>query len=126
VNVDELARIEIERKPLGVVARISGEIDISNVGAVKRKLTEAVTSSSRGLVVDISGTTYLDSSGVYLLFELNRALEGRQQQLCVVAPPTTPSTRVLLITGFDRIVPVTSTMDQAMEKLGAKAPTAPA
>jgi anti-sigma B factor antagonist len=124
--VDELARIEIERKPLGVVARISGEIDISNVGAVKRKLTDAVTSSSRGLVVDISGTTYLDSSGVYLLFELNRALEGRQQKLCVVAPPTTPSTRVLLITGFDRIVPVTSTMDQAMEKLGAEAPTAPA
>jgi anti-sigma B factor antagonist len=93
---------------------------------VKHKLTDAVTSSSRGLVVDISGTTYLDSSGVYLLFELNRALEGRQQKLCVVAPPTTPSTRVLLITGFDRIVPVTSTMDQAMEKLGAEAPTAPA
>jgi anti-sigma B factor antagonist len=124
--VNELARIDIDRTPLGVVARISGEIDISNVGAVKRKLTDAVTSSARGLVVDISGTTYLDSSGVYLLFELHRALELRQQQLCVVAPPTTPSTRVLLITGFDHIVPVTSTVDEAMEKVGARAPTAPA
>jgi hypothetical protein len=44
----------------------------------------------------------------------------------VVAPPTTPSTRVLLITGFDHIVPVTSTVDEAMEKVGARAPTAPA
>jgi anti-sigma B factor antagonist len=124
--VNELARIDIDRTPLGVVARISGEIDISNVGAVKRKLTDAVTSAARGLVVDISGTTYLDSSGVYLLFDLHRALEGRQQQLCVVAPPTTPSTRVLLITGFDHIVPVTSTVEEAMEKVGARAPTAPA
>lgn len=124
--MDELARIEIDQTPRGVVARISGEIDISNVGAVKRKLTGAVDSSSPGLVVDISGTNYLDSSGVYLLFELNRALVGRQQQLCVVAPPTTPSTRVLLITGFDHIVPVTSTLEDAMEKVGTRAPTAPA
>jgi anti-anti-sigma factor len=124
--MDELARIEIDQTPRGVVARISGEIDISNVGAVKRKLTGAVTSDSPGLVVDISGTNYLDSSGVYLLFELNRALAGRQQQLCVVAPPTTPSTRVLLITGFDHIVPVTSTLEDAIEKVAARAPTAPA
>jgi anti-anti-sigma factor len=124
--MDELARIEIDQTPRAVVARISGEIDISNVGAVKRKLTGAVTSASPGLVVDISGTNYLDSSGVYLLFELNRALEGRQQQLCVVAPPTTPSTRVLLITGFDHIVPVTSTLEDAIEKVAARAPTAPA
>jgi anti-sigma B factor antagonist len=124
--VNDLARIDIDRTPLGVVARISGEVDISNVAAVKRKLTEAVTSAARGLVVDISGTTYLDSSGVYLLFDLHRALEGRQQQLCVVAPPTTPSTRVLLITGFDRIVPVTSTVEKALEQVRARAPKAPA
>jgi len=124
--MDELARIEIDPTPRGVVARISGEIDISNVGLVKRKLTDAVTSASPGLVVDVSATTYLDSSGVYLLFELARALEGRQQQMCVVAPPTTPSTRVLLITGFDHIVPVTRTVEEAIEKVGAGAPAAPA
>ncbi|HEY6776440.1 MAG TPA: STAS domain-containing protein [Thermoleophilaceae bacterium] len=124
--MDELARIEIDQTPRGVIARISGEIDISNVGAVKRKLTDAVTSASPGLVVDVSGTTYLDSSGVYLLFELARALEGRQQQMCVVAPPTTPSTRVLLITGFDHIVPVTGTVEEAIEKVGPGAPAASA
>jgi anti-anti-sigma factor len=124
--LDELARIEIDQTHRGVVARISGEIDISNVGAIKRRLTDAVTSSAAGLVVDISGTSYLDSSGVYLLFELARALEGRQQRMCVVAPPTTPSTRVLLITGFDHIVPVTSTVEEAIEMGGAAAPAAPA
>jgi anti-anti-sigma factor len=124
--MNELAQIDIDLTPRGVVARISGEIDISNVGAVKRRLTDSVPSSSPGLVVDVSGTTYLDSSGVYLLFELARALEGRQQQMCVVAPPSTPSTRVLLITGFDSIVPVTSTVEEAIEKVDAGTSAAPA
>jgi hypothetical protein len=39
------------------------------------------------------------------------ALEGCQQRMSVVAPPTRSSTRVLLITGFDDIVPVTGTVD---------------
>jgi anti-anti-sigma factor len=120
--LEELARIRIETTASGVVARISGEVDISNVGPIRRKLRDSVTPSSRGMVVDISDTSYLDSSGVYLLFELARTLDGHGQQLCVVAPPTAPSTRVLLITGFDRVVPVTSTVDEAKTKLGVAAP----
>jgi anti-anti-sigma factor len=124
--MEELARIEIDDTARVVVARVTGEVDISNVGPTKRRLTEAVTSSASGLVVDLSATNYLDSSGVYLLFELARALEGRGQQLCVVAPPSTPSTRVLTITGFERIVPVTTTVEEALVRVDAEAPTAPA
>jgi hypothetical protein len=46
--------------------------------------------------------------------------------MSVVAPPTTFSTCVLLITGFDNIVSVTSTVDAAVEKLGVRAPAVPA
>jgi anti-anti-sigma factor len=119
--MEELARIDIEQGPPVVVARVSGEVDISNVGVVRRRLEEAVSNSSLGIVVDLSGTTYLDSSGVYLLFELARALEGRQQRMSVVAPPTAPSTRVLLITGFDKIVPVRETVEAAVHQVGADA-----
>jgi hypothetical protein len=34
--------------------------------------------------------------------------------MSVVASPTRPSMRVLLITGFDNVVPVTSTVDAAV------------
>ena len=46
--------------------------------------------------------------------------------MSVAAPPTRPSTRVLLTTGFDNIVPVTSTVGAAVEKLGVGAPAATA
>ena len=120
--MEELARIQIETTGSTVVARISGEVDISNVGPIKRKLFDSVPSSSPGLVVDVSETSYLDSSGVYLLFELARALEGRGQRLSVVAPPTAPSTRVLLITGLDRMVPVATTLEEAVAQVETSAP----
>jgi hypothetical protein len=46
--------------------------------------------------------------------------------MCVVASPARPSRRVLLITGFDNVVPVASTVDAAVERLGGRAPAAPA
>jgi hypothetical protein len=46
--------------------------------------------------------------------------------MSVVAPPTRLGARVLLITGFDNIVPADSTVDGAVEKVGVGAPAAPA
>jgi hypothetical protein len=46
--------------------------------------------------------------------------------MSVVAPPTRSGKRVFLITDFDNIVPVTSTVDAAVEKLGVGALAAPA
>jgi anti-anti-sigma factor len=115
--VDELARIDIHQGSEVVVARVEGEIDISNVGAVRRELTDGVPNTALGLVVDLSETSHLDSSGVHLLFQLATALESRQQRICVVAPPTAPSSRVLLITGFDQLMPVTSSVGEAVAAL---------
>jgi anti-anti-sigma factor len=115
--LDGLARIEIEASD-PIVARIVGEVDLSNVAEVRRRLTEAVPNSARGLVVDLTAATHLDSSGVHLLFGLAQALEVRQQEICVVAPRTALSSRVLFITGFDRIVPVKDTVEQAIDRVG--------
>ena len=124
--LDELARIDIEESDGVVVARVVGEIDISNVAEARRVLTEGVSNSALGLVVDVSGTTHLDSSGVHLLFGLSTALQDRKQQLCIVAPETAPGSRVLYVTGFDRIVPMTATLEDAIARVRAPAPPAPA
>jgi anti-sigma B factor antagonist len=101
------------------VAHVAGEIDISNVAPARRELAEGVPDSACGLVVDLTPTAYLDSSGVYLLFELAKALERRRKNICVVAPPTAPSTRVLFITGFDKVMPFTETVEEGVERVRA-------
>jgi anti-sigma B factor antagonist len=115
--MNELAQIEIDQSRDVVVARVLGEIDISNVGTVKRELTDSVPNTALGLVVDLSHAAHLDSSGIYLLFQLANALESRQQRICVVAPPTAPSSRVLFITGFDKLMCVTGTVSEAIALL---------
>ena len=123
--MEALAQIEIHSRDGVVLARVAGEIDISNVAEARRLLTEGVPSSALGLVVDLSNATYLDSSGVHLLFGLAATLQKRRQQLCVVAPEAAPASRVLFLTGFDMVVPTSAGLAEAIAQVRAAPSSAP-
>ena len=74
---------EDQRAP-AVVAHVEGEIDLSNVDEIRALLVDAVGHDTEHLILDLTGTTYLDSTGVRLLFELAERLQGRRQQLRLV------------------------------------------
>ena len=98
-----------------VVARIEGEIDMSNAQALGRRLRDLLTNRSAALVVDLGPTSYLDSSGVALLFGLLDELARRQQELHLVVPDGSPLTRVLQLTGVDGAAPTHATVAAALE-----------
>ena len=79
---------------------LTGEIDLSNVDELAAGLYAAVDNACHGLVLDLSGVTYLDSTGLRLLYRLMRQLEERQQQLRVVIGPGTPVHGVLVMGGL--------------------------
>jgi anti-anti-sigma factor len=66
------------------VARVSGEIDESNIVELGDRLADATTNEQDGLIVDLSRIKYLDSAGVHLLFDLAVRLKQRRQSLRVV------------------------------------------
>jgi anti-anti-sigma factor len=104
-----------------VVARLSGEIDLSNAADVGESLSAAVPNTALGLVIDLTATAYLDSSGVHLLFDLAERLQRRQQQLRVVVPEGAPVRRVLRIVELDESVPMTATVEEAVAAVRAAA-----
>jgi anti-anti-sigma factor len=110
----ELTQVDIEQRDDVVVARLSGELDISVAGSTGQKIAEAVPSSARGLIVDMSGLEFMDSSGVSMLFALARQVGSHRQQLVVVAPAGRPVSRVLQIVEFDRAAPVREDLDAAV------------
>jgi anti-sigma B factor antagonist len=112
--LSDLAHVEIEQQDDVVVARLTGELDISVAESTGRKIAEAVPSSARGLVVDMSGLEFMDSSGVSMLFGLARQVGSHRQQLVVVAPAGRPVSRVLQIVEFDRAAPVREDVDAAV------------
>jgi anti-anti-sigma factor len=103
----------LEFEPLGdaVLAHLEGEVDLANARSVRDRLLEAVPNTATGLVLDLTATQHLDSSGVRVLFELAERLENRRQKLEIVIPDDAPVKRVLLLTEIDRVVPLFSSVD---------------
>jgi len=100
-----------------VVVRLTGELDISGAEPAGKRITEAVPSSARGLVIDMSELDFIDSSGVSMLFALARRVSSRRQELRVVAPEGNPVARVLDIVEFERAAPVHPDLDSALAEI---------
>lgn len=112
--MNDIGRLEIHEEDGVVVARVTGELDLANSPATGDAIEAALPASARGLVVDFSGLTFLDSSGVAMLFRLVRRLGDHRQQLHVVAPEGEAVARVLEIVEFERAAPVHAGLDQAL------------
>jgi anti-anti-sigma factor len=94
-----------------VLAHLKGEVDLANARSVRDRLLEAVPNTATGLVLDLTGTQHLDSSGVRVLFELAERLENRRQKLEIVIPDEAPVKRVLLLTEINQVVPLFASVD---------------
>jgi anti-sigma B factor antagonist len=111
----QLARIVAETHDEVPVARLEGEVDMTNAESLGERLRRLLTNRSVALIVDLGPTTYLDSSGITLLFGLADELRLRQQRLHVVVPQDSPIARVISITGLDQATPTHSTLENALK-----------
>jgi anti-anti-sigma factor len=109
-----LEQVKLEQIGNIVVAHVSGEVDLSNATSVTERLVAAMPNSATALVLDLSGTQYLDSSGVRMLFELAQRLRNRGQELELVVPDDSNVKRVLLLTEVERVVPMSSSVAAAV------------
>ena len=104
--MNDLARVEAEQRDGLTLVRVHGEIDLSNARDVGGAIEAAVPAESGGLVVDLSGTTYLDSAGISLLLRLADRLRPRRQSIRLVVPADSPVRAVLELTGVPAIIPL--------------------
>jgi anti-anti-sigma factor len=110
-----LATLQFERGGETPVARLVGEVDASNAPRFTAELKSAVPNTAIGLVLDLSETTYIDSSGVHLIFDLADALRRRQQSLQLVVPPETFIADVLDVVSLSGAAGSSPTLAEALE-----------
>jgi anti-anti-sigma factor len=103
-----------ERRGEQVIAHVRGEIDASNVRWVGAHLRALLNNRSEALTVDLSRTTYLDSAGIALLFDLAAELPVRRQHLRIVVADGSPVARVVSLTGLTDVVEIHPTLDAAL------------
>ena len=113
-RVSTLAEIGIERHGGTVVARLAGEVDMTNAARVREQLLDAVPNDVLALVVDLERCRYLDSAAIEVIFDLSRRLQRRRQELRLVVPDSSPLGRVLVLTDVDSVAPVHSSLEAAL------------
>ena len=112
-----LAQLQLDEEDGVTIASVEGEIDLSNAAELEMAISHAVANEAVGLVVDLAGVDYLDSSGVTLLFNLARRVSRRQQEFLVVVPGEAHVREILTLSGATEALALHDTLPEALSQL---------
>lgn len=108
--MNELAQVSAYDRDGARVIGVTGEIDLSNADDLMETVGEAVRTGASRVVVDLSGVTFLDSSGIAVLFRLAERMRLSRQELRLVVPEGTTIRRVLELTRVTTVIPTQETL----------------
>jgi anti-sigma B factor antagonist len=117
----KLADVSFSDHARVVVARLTGEIDLSNADGIERAIAEATPNHALALILDVSALDYLDSAGIHLVYKLREQLRARGQSLRLVIPADSPANDALRLAGVSRNVDVAASLDAALEEFSPEA-----
>jgi anti-anti-sigma factor len=112
--LSQLARLDFDERDDVVVARIAGELDLSNVHDIGDALAGAVPSGAAGLVLELSELEHLDSAGIRLLYELRTRLVTARQRIAAVVPLEAPVREVLDLAAVPARMPLHGDLESAI------------
>jgi anti-anti-sigma factor len=112
-----LADVEYRVNGEALVARVSGEIDMSNAGAIVHAVSTATPNNVDGVVLDLTGIEYLDSAGIHMIYRLREGLSTRGQRLAVIIGPSSPIHDALQLAGVKELVEFSETVEDALSVL---------
>ena len=101
------------------VVAVRGEIDLFTAPELKQKLTDAIESGKSRIVVDLTETTFLDSTALGVLIGAVKRLRSRDGVLTIVNTDANIA-KTFEITGLDQIFPISATRDEAVKALDAE------
>ena len=102
------------------VVCVSGEIDLFTAPEFKARIHEAIEAGRERVVVDLTKTSFIDSSSLGVLISAHRRLKLRGGRL-IVACDVSAVLSTFKITGLDGVLEMTRTRDEALEDDAAAA-----
>ena len=101
------ARFEIRDLTDGATLMLSieGELDLSTVPVLARRVDGRLGESPTTLTLDLSAVTFMDSSGLRLLIEHNERARREAWKLSLIPSTHESANTVLRMTGADTALP---------------------
>jgi anti-anti-sigma factor len=66
---------------------LHGELDIGTAPTLDEAVDRALDDGCREVVLDLGGTTFMDSTGLNALIRAARAVDARRGRMAVLSPP---------------------------------------
>ena len=90
--------VEVSPAPNGALVAIAGELDLATAGRVRAAVAGEPVAAAKAAVVDLTGVTFMDSTGLASLLDFERDLTARGGRLAIACPEG-PARLLLDVTG---------------------------
>lgn len=114
-----MARAELDDENLDEttsVVGVSGELDVTTRSELRRHVEAALDGGRTKLVIDLSGLTHMDSSGLAELISCHQRAQSLNGGLVLVVPPGAIQ-RTLEIRGVNHLFTMVASRDEAVAAL---------
>jgi anti-sigma B factor antagonist len=99
-----------------VVIALKGEVDLYTCPELKEELLRVIADGATFVVVDLTETTFIDSTGLGVLIRGVERLQAEGGRLAVVCMDPN-MTKVFEVTGLDRVFSVYPSRDEALAQV---------
>jgi anti-sigma B factor antagonist len=105
------------------VISLSGEVDLYTAPEFKQQLLEVIAQDAQTVIVDLTNTTFIDSTTLGVLVGGVKRLRPNGGQLSLVCSDRN-ITKIFEITGLDRVFTIHATREEAVEAISEARPSA--
>ena len=103
----QVGRLDVQLDPEGerVVVRAWGELDLSSASAFEAELRRAIRASDFGVVLDLSGVTFIDSPGLHALIAASTMCLTSRREL-IMLRASAQVKQVIETSGLEDLLPL--------------------
>ena len=109
--------IQTERHNGTLIAKTAGRIDGVNARNFEETLKAAISDDDNTVVMDLEGLSYISSAGLRVILLIAKTLRKRNAEL-MLCSLSDPIREVFEISGFDKILPVHASREEALAAIG--------
>jgi anti-sigma B factor antagonist len=108
-----LGDVEVHVEESLLIARLRGEIDLSNALGIEEAIAAATPNHATAVVLDLTRLEYIDSAGIGVIYRMRERLQVRGQDLKLVIPARSPASDALRLAGVAPHLQIMETLQEA-------------
>ena len=112
----EKSMIETKREKGILTVKVRGRVDGANASDFQKEVRDSFSDKDKVVLLDMEKLSYISSAGLRVILMIAKALEERKATFMIYSL-TEPIREVFGISGFDKIIKVRESRDQALASI---------